>query len=107
NFSWNITANLTLDKNEVVSIPEGQDILGGTFASEPVLAENLIIRQGESINSIYGYKYWGVNPANGNPVYHKADGSLVQGNITNSSYYKFDPNNPNGPLDATTASSLS
>lgn len=103
NFSWNITANLTLDENKVTSIPEGQDILGGTF-SDANIAQNLIIREGESINSIYGYKYWGSNPANGNPVYYKADGSLVQGNINNSRYYVFDPSNP---ADMTTASSLS
>lgn len=37
----------------------------------------------------------GVNKANGNPVYYKADGSLVQGNIANQNYYVFDSNNPN------------
>ena len=103
NFSWNITANLTLDKNEVTNIPDGQDILGGTF-SDVNINQNLIIREGESINSIYGYKYWGVNPANGNPVYFKADGSLVQGNLDTTSYFVFDPNNP---TDLSTASSLS
>ena len=102
NFSWNITANLTLDKNKVVSIPEGQDIVGGTFGG--IIGDNLIIREGESINSLYGYKYWGVNASNGNPVYYKADGSLVQGNITNQRYYAFDPNNP---TDLTTAATLS
>lgn len=103
NFSWNITANLTLDKNKVTSVPEGQDILGGTF-SDVNINQNLIIREGESINSIFGYKYWGVNPQNGNPVYYKGDGSLVQGNISDSKYYKFDPSKP---ADLSTASSLS
>ena len=28
------------------------------------------------------------------PVYYKADGSLVQGNLNNSTYYVFDPSNP-------------
>lgn len=102
-FSWNVSANLTLETNEVTSIPNGQDILGGTF-TDTNIAPNLIIREGESINSIYGYKYWGVNPANGNPVYFKADGSLVQGNLATSSYFVFDPNNP---TDLSTASSLS
>jgi hypothetical protein len=37
---------------------------------------------------------WGVNPANGNPVYYKADGSLVQGNISTNAYRVFDPANP-------------
>ncbi|WP_163514066.1 SusC/RagA family TonB-linked outer membrane protein [Gelidibacter japonicus] len=103
NFSWNITANLTLDRNEVLSIPEGQDIPGGTF-SDVNINQNLIIREGESINSLYGFKYWGVNPANGNPVYYKADGSLVQGNISTTSYAVFDPSNP---ADVSQASSLS
>jgi hypothetical protein len=31
-----------------------------------------------SRQTLFGYEYWGVNPANGNPVYYKADGSLVQ-----------------------------
>ncbi len=103
NFSWNITANLTLDKNEVTSIPDSQDILGGTF-TDTSIAPNLIIREGESINSLYGYQYWGVNPENGNPVYYKADGTLVQGNLATSTYFVFDPNNP---TDLSTASSLS
>ena len=103
-FKWNITANLTLDKSEVLSLAEGQDqILGGTF-TDTNIAPNLIIKVGESLNSIYGYRYWGVNPANGNPVYYKADGSLVQGNIPTSNYKVFDPNNPS---DISQASSLS
>lgn len=93
-FTWQIDANLTLAQNEVISLVEGRDITG----------ENTIIREGESISSIYGYKYWGVNPENGNPVYYKADGTLVQGNIANSTYYLFDPANPG---DISTASSLS
>lgn len=102
-FNWNIAANVTFDKNEVVSIPEGQDILGGTF-SDANYAQNLIIREGESINSLFGYEYWGVNPANGNPVYYKGDGSLVQGNLATSNYKVFDPANP---TDISQASSLS
>jgi TonB-linked SusC/RagA family outer membrane protein len=94
NFSWQIDANLTLSQNEIISLVAGQDITG----------ENTIIREGESISSIYGYRYWGVNPANGNPVYYKADGTLVQGNIPNSSYRVFDPANPG---DISVASSLS
>ncbi|MFC4721436.1 SusC/RagA family TonB-linked outer membrane protein [Geojedonia litorea] len=103
NFSWNISANLTLENNEVTSIPNSQDILGGTF-TDTNIAPNLIIREGESINSLYGYKYWGVNPANGNPVYYKGDGTLVQGNIGPNTYFVFDPNNPE---DLSTPSSLS
>lgn len=102
NFKWNVGANLTLTKNEIVSLPNGADILGGS-STDTNIAPNIIIREGESMNSIYGYQYWGVNPANGNPVYYKADGSLVQGNIPTSTYFVFDPANPG---DLSTASSL-
>ncbi|VXB29398.1 TonB-linked outer membrane protein, SusC/RagA family [Flavobacterium sp. 9AF] len=82
---WNINTNISFIKNEITSLPNGgADIIG----------TNTIVREGESINSLYGIKYWGVNPANGNPVYYKADGTLVQGNIPTSTYFVFDPNNP-------------
>ncbi|MGB4841050.1 MAG: TonB-dependent receptor [Saprospiraceae bacterium] len=83
---WTVGANLTLIKNEIVTLPNnGADIL----------FTNNILREGESMYALYGYNYWGVNPANGNPVYYKGDGTtLVQGNLANSVYYKFDPNNP-------------
>ena len=100
-FTWKINANLTLQKNEVTSVPA--EILGGSF-TDVNIAPNLIIRQGESINSIYGFEYWGVNPANGNPVYYKADGSLVQGNIPTGSYVVF---NPSDPTNVSISSSLS
>lgn len=83
-FTWQIDGNLTLAKNEVLSLVADRDI---TY-------ENVIVRVNESIYSLYGYRYWGVNPANGNPVYYKADGSLVQGNIPTSTYVGFDPEDP-------------
>lgn len=114
NFKWDVSSNLTLTKNVVTSLFQGQDIVGGsssTGSSTDItsIAPNIIIRQGESVNSLYGYRYWGVNKANGNPVYYKADGSLVQGNLNNSTYFVFDPSNPGAPMvvgDAKSQSSL-
>jgi TonB-linked SusC/RagA family outer membrane protein len=94
NFKWNINANISFAKSNVVTLVNGQDILSG---------DNLL-REGESPFSIYGFKYFGVNAANGNPVYYKADGSLVQGNIDTQAYRVYDPNNP---ADISVASSLS
>lgn len=88
-FTLSLDGNLTLIKNEVLSLVQGQDMIL-TSSSQTAF----INREGESLRSIYGYKYWGVNMANGNPVYYKANGTLVQGNITNSTYYVFDPSNP-------------
>jgi TonB-linked SusC/RagA family outer membrane protein len=84
NFTWDISGNLTLIDNEVTKLYSGQDIL----------YDYNIIREGESLKALYGYRYYGVNPANGNPVYYKADNTLVQGNINTASYTVFDPANP-------------
>ncbi|MDO5664602.1 MAG: TonB-dependent receptor [Bacteroidia bacterium] len=56
--------------------------------------EHYILREGESLNALWGYQYAGVNMKNGNPMYYKKDGSIVQGNITDSKYYVYDPANP-------------
>jgi len=103
-FKWDFSSNLTLEKNEVTKLQDGQDMLGGTFATDTNIGPNLIIREGESLNSLYGYKYWGVNMSNGNPVFYKADGTLVQRNIPNGAYYIYDSNNP---TDISVVSSLS
>lgn len=84
-FEINIGANVTFMQNEVKDLYAGRDII----------YDNNIIREGESINSLYGFKYWGVNPANGNAVYHLQNGSLVQSHFATGNYRVFDPNNPN------------
>ena len=93
NFKWDINTNLTLQNNEVTSTPGGNDIIGGS-STDVNISPNLIIRQGESLNSLFGFQYWGVNPANGFPVYYKANNVLVQGNPRTQAYTVFDPNNP-------------
>ena len=91
--TWNSTLNFTTQKNKVTALFNDQDIIG-TYN---------ITRVGESVNSIYGFVYAGVNPANGNPLYVKANGQLIQGNINTQAYNLYDPANP-GTLGA--ASSL-
>jgi len=81
-FSWDINANLTLQKNEVKSLPE-----------EIVYTDN-IVREGESLYALYGYKTAGVNPSNGNPIYVKQNGSLIQGDLDSGDFYGYDPANP-------------
>ena len=101
-FRWDVNANLTLQSNTVTSTPNGADLIGGT-STDVNISPNIIIRQGESLNSLYGFEYWGVNSANGFPVYYKADGSLVQGNPASQSYSVFNPSNPS---NTSTAASL-
>ncbi|MFC4211885.1 SusC/RagA family TonB-linked outer membrane protein [Pedobacter lithocola] len=90
---WNASLNFSTQRNVVRGLVDGQDIPG----------EYNIIRVGESLRAIYGYDYAGVNPANGNPLWRKGNGQIIQGNINNSSYFGYDPSNP-GVLGA--ASSL-
>lgn len=88
-FTWNFGGNLTLTENKVTGLVDGNDIVQSQNAETAYL-----IRVGESLRSLYGYRYWGVNAANGNAVYYKADGSLVQANTANQGYYVFDEANP-------------
>lgn len=83
-FRWNASFNFSTQKNEVVELVEGQDII----------SDFNIIREGESINAIYGYKYYGVNPAKGNPVYVNKDGQLIENDLSDGKFYLFNPSNP-------------
>lgn len=85
-FHWTVDANLSLVGNEIKALVDGRDIISSDGYN--------LLRIGEPMYTLWGYKYWGVNPANGNPVYFKADNTLVQGNISNDIYYVFDPANP-------------
>ncbi|MFT3826782.1 MAG: TonB-dependent receptor [Chitinophagaceae bacterium] len=87
-FTWDVNVNYSSVKNKIVSLYE----IGG----QPVLfIENgsyNLIRVGDPMNIIYGYDFAGVNPANGNPMYNKSDGTLVQLNLNSTagtvgSYY--------------------
>jgi TonB-dependent starch-binding outer membrane protein SusC len=83
-FSWTVDMNLSLVQNEVIEL-----------ATElPMIFTYVINERGESLYSVYGYDYFGVNAANGNPIYRRADGSLVQGDIASQTYKVYDPNNP-------------
>lgn len=84
NFRWNASFNISTQQNEILELVNNQDITG-TYN---------LTRVGESINSIYGFDYFGVNPANGNPVYVKADGTPVELDLNNGNYYVFNPSNP-------------
>jgi TonB-linked SusC/RagA family outer membrane protein len=83
-FSWSVDGNITFINNEVVKLYQDKDITGAYS----------IIRVGESYSSIFAWKYLGVNAANGNPLYQKGDGQVIQGNISNSSWRAYLPADP-------------
>ncbi len=94
NFKWDINTNITFQKSLTTSLPNNSADLVGGSSTDININPNIIIRLDESPNSLFGFDYWGVNPSNGNPVYVKANGTLVQGNINTQLYRAFDPNNP-------------
>lgn len=94
NFEININANLSLINNKINNLYLGRNLFPGNPDWSNVDRNYRIHREGYSMNQLYGVKYWGVNPSNGNPVYHRLDGSLVQLNLANNSYRVFDPKNP-------------
>ncbi|MBN1117144.1 MAG: TonB-dependent receptor [Bacteroidales bacterium] len=68
-FQWNIGANITTLKNEVVELygAEDQQIESG-FG---------ILKVGEPAYSFYLVKYAGVNSANGDPLFYDVDGNIT------------------------------
>lgn len=93
-WNWRSEFNFSTVSNTVKSLYGGTDIVD----------DYTIIREGESYRSLYGYDYYGVNASNGNPIWRKADGSLVQFDTFGSyDYAVYDPSNPS---DVSNASSL-
>jgi TonB-linked SusC/RagA family outer membrane protein len=80
--NWRTSFNFSTQKSKII-----------TLVNE-IPYEHYILREGESINALWGYQYAGVNKANGNPLYYKADGSLIQGNPVDSKYYVYDAAKP-------------
>jgi TonB-linked SusC/RagA family outer membrane protein len=94
--SWSTTLTVTTNKNKVTALNNNNDI-NYTYT---------INRVGQSIGSLYGYQYLGVNKANGNPLYLRGDGvTVIQGNPDNNTYYAYNPAEP-GDL-STAVSNLS
>jgi TonB-linked SusC/RagA family outer membrane protein len=89
-FTWSSSLNFSTNKNKITALNNNEDILY-TYN---------INRVGESISSLYGYDYQGVNSANGSPIYKRPNGDLIQASTAASGttvnrYYTYDPNNPN------------
>jgi TonB-dependent starch-binding outer membrane protein SusC len=99
-FIWNINANFTTVNNEVIETFRNS---AGAWAEVGAGSYEIQARVGEPIWSIYGYEYAGVNPGNGNPMYYKGDGSIVQRNVNSGTYSFYDANNQTDETNTTGA----
>ncbi|NNE16296.1 MAG: TonB-dependent receptor [Saprospiraceae bacterium] len=67
-FNWNVNFNIGFNRDEITSLPDGEDIDNGSQ----------IWRVGEPIRSFSIRSWAGVNPADGTPLWHTTDD---EGNI--------------------------
>lgn len=75
NFSWSTDFNISLNRNKVLNLTGGQDIIQG---GNPVTG-NRIIREGEAINSFYGYIQlgtWNTDEADQAETYNRLPGDI-------------------------------
>ncbi len=54
-FKWNMNANISFNRNEVVKLQDGEDILGGRVSVLAVNDDVTILREGRPIGQFYGY----------------------------------------------------
>jgi TonB-linked SusC/RagA family outer membrane protein len=94
NFKWSTSLNISFVRNRVTALMNNQSIINAYNITEV----------GQPIGSFYGYHFYGVNTENGNPIWYKADGSLVQYDGSIDKYSVYDPQNP---ADESTSSTLS
>lgn len=74
-FSWNTNFNISYNKNEIIKLVNGDDIIGSAGQRD-----YSILREGESFGAFYLVEYAGVDPANGDALYYTntelEDGSI-------------------------------
>jgi TonB-linked SusC/RagA family outer membrane protein len=77
NITWTIDFNITHNKNKIEKLYKGDDIINAPY----------LYREGEDIHTLYTYRWAGVNPADGRPMYYDDKGEIV---------YAYNENSANG-----------
>ncbi|QJD78934.1 SusC/RagA family TonB-linked outer membrane protein [Spirosoma rhododendri] len=96
-FRWNVSANFTTLNNKIEALNKNNE-----GVDQDIIYTYNINRVGYAVGSIYGYEYAGVNSSNGNPMYYKADGSIVQRILSSGNYAVYDPNSPSSVAQSAT-----
>ncbi len=69
NFSWELGANISSNRNEILSLIGDQTEIFPSLSVGGSIPAPSIVRVGEPIGSFYGFVYEGVNEADGNAIY--------------------------------------
>src|SRR5690606_25910937 len=75
NFEWNSSINFSINKNKVIELTGGADIVFGT---NPVIGQT-IVREGEPVNSFYGFIHlgtWNTNEEDLASNYNRRPGDI-------------------------------
>ena len=80
-FSWETNFNIAFNKNEVLKLNDGKDII----------LDRICISEGHDLYSWYLRKWAGVDPANGDPLWEvvNPDGSITKTNSYNDASLQF------------------
>ena len=83
NFRWNLNANISFNRNKVIKLYGGEDILTGSVNVVALQDNSSILREGRPIGQFYGYKEDGYDE-NGKIVYQdlEPDGVLTNADKT-------------------------
>jgi TonB-dependent starch-binding outer membrane protein SusC len=76
-FTWSLSVNYSVVRNKITALYP----IGGVPTTSLTDGNYNLIRVGDPIHVIWGYRSAGVNSQNGNPMFYKADGTLVQVNL--------------------------
>lgn len=90
NFSWDFNANISRNRNKVVSLIGDEDTIFPALTVGGSIPAPAIVRVGEPIGTFYGFVYEGVNPADGNAIY--ADEQAIIGDPNPDFTYGFNNN---------------
>ncbi|WP_407281440.1 SusC/RagA family TonB-linked outer membrane protein [Tenacibaculum maritimum] len=71
NFTWNLGANIAFVRTIVDELPGGLD-------KHPSSYPNIILREGERMNTHFLVRYAGVNPKNGRALYYDKNGVITE-----------------------------
>mgnify|MGYP002777677406 CR=1 FL=1 len=88
-FRWNVGANFSAINNEILALNQDQN-----GVDQDIIFTYNINRVGNPIGVLYGYQSAGVNPTNGNPLFVKGDGRIVQRDVISGNYGLYDAASP-------------
>ncbi len=98
NFGWDIGANFTTIRNRLEQL---YSVNGKQVTSIPSTYN--ILQVGQSVNALWGYRWAGVNTQTGNPMYYKADGTLVQQRVEDGAFFAVKNKNDGSYANPTSA----